>query len=280
MYLLYVLFFRSRRLWFLPFIFGVILLIITNNLINRSTQSIKTELHANVSPLAKHGAVMISEPIILLWILLAFALVGGILLLLYYRAIKGIWPFNRKGVIYKGFLLQGLINDLDSIAKDRWANNDYQSIRPAIGQIREWKDKAKTLLFHLFGQEELNNFKEKIKYVEEKDEYYNPSFGYIQAFSICFLVAAAAWRAARSIRCILSWRAMLDNKRPTAPYLLPSRKISPAMKLNGTSFKKSGIIHSCEAPIYPVETYLKEYRDSHFRRGWKGCGGSLAEGAK
>ncbi|MGC2434247.1 MAG: hypothetical protein WA433_10745, partial [Desulfobaccales bacterium] len=72
--------------------------------------------------------------------------------------------------------------ELDSIAKDKWVNYNYQSIRPAIDQLPEWKDKAKKILSKVFGQEELNNFIDKIRYVDEKDEYRNPNIGMIEAF--------------------------------------------------------------------------------------------------
>jgi hypothetical protein len=95
-----------------------------------------------------------------------------------------IWWATRLNPItkQKREQLQDIYNELDAIAKDRWVNNNYQSIRIAIVQLNEWKDKTKRLLFTLFGQTELNNFSDKIKYIENKNEYYNSNIGMIDAF--------------------------------------------------------------------------------------------------
>lgn len=172
--------------WLLPIIIGIVLLIspfILSKLIHKPPTEVKGELHAIVRPPIFQGTGTVSGPPSISWIILTLTFVAGCaILLLYYRAKKGIWPFSNKGIIHKRLIVQELYDELDNIAKNKWVNYNYQSIRPAIDQLPEWKDKAKRLLFNLLGQAELNNFLEKIKYVENRDEYRNPNIGMMEAF--------------------------------------------------------------------------------------------------
>lgn len=78
--------------------------------------------------------------------------------------------------------LKELINELTTLAEHKYPGYNWDNIRFARTQLFEWKDKAKRLLFNLFGQVELNNFDNKIKYVENKNEYQNSNIGGIAAF--------------------------------------------------------------------------------------------------
>jgi hypothetical protein len=142
------------------------------------------ELHATLPPIVAHGTGTVSGPgtLSVVWHNLGYAFWVGAVILFLVGVKKRQWPFRKKETINKKQLLQELYNELDSIAKDKWVNYNYQSIGPAIGQLRVWKDKAKRILFKLFGQEELNNFNDKIRYVDEKNEYRNPDIGKIEAF--------------------------------------------------------------------------------------------------
>jgi len=172
--------------WVLPLIIGVVLLIspfIVHTLTNKSPQAVKGELHAILPPLSMQVIGTVGEPSKISWIVLTLTFAAGCaILLLYYRAKKGIWPFRNKGIIHKRLIAQELYDELDSIAKDKWHNSNYESIGPAINLLTEWKDRAKRILFNLFGQAELNNFIDKIRFVEKNDEYRNSSIGMIGAF--------------------------------------------------------------------------------------------------
>ncbi|MGA7562740.1 MAG: hypothetical protein WBW55_06010 [Desulfobaccales bacterium] len=139
------------------------------------------QLHGTISSItAKMGATT-SGPSVFRRII-GYAFWAGAVILLLVGVKRRRWPFRKKVTINKKQLLQDLYDELDSIAKDKWVNYNYQSIRPAIDQLPEWKDKAKKILSKVFGQEELNNFIDKIRYVDEKDEYRNPNIGMIEAF--------------------------------------------------------------------------------------------------
>ncbi len=77
-------------------------------------------------------------------------------------------------------LIQELYNQLDSI--DIKEDYNLASIKDAKSRINKWKDKTRTMLYKLCGQVELDNFNDKIKYIEERNEYINPKIGRIQAF--------------------------------------------------------------------------------------------------
>ena len=139
MYLVYVLFFRLSRLWFAPFALGVILIFATHNIIN------------SFSDKKDRGIGFIGEPSNVFWITLILAIIGAIVVFLYYRATKGIWPFNRKGIIYKSFILQELIDDLDNIDKVVW---NIHSLELAIDKLYKWYDSATLNIDRLFGQNE------------------------------------------------------------------------------------------------------------------------------
>ena len=142
---------------------------------------IHAELHATLPAVRGQMWATASGPSVA-WRIIGYAFWAGAAYLLLGLIKNRRWPFRKKVTINKKQLLQELYDELDSIAKDKWVNYNYQSIRPAIDQLPEWKDKAKRILFNLFGQAELNNFIDKIRYVDEKDEYRNPNIGMIEAF--------------------------------------------------------------------------------------------------
>jgi len=77
-------------------------------------------------------------------------------------------------------LIQELYNQLDSIRNNdrlNWHNISYKRT-----ELNEWKVIAKRLIFRLFAQQELDNFLEKINYIESRNEYCNADIGGIQAF--------------------------------------------------------------------------------------------------
>lgn len=76
--------------------------------------------------------------------------------------------------------LQELYNKLDNIGKRKILN--YQSVMDEIDRLNEWKDEARRLISKLYDQNEVAIFINKIAFVEKKDEYHNPAFGYIKAF--------------------------------------------------------------------------------------------------
>lgn len=77
-------------------------------------------------------------------------------------------------------LIQELYNQLDNISKDERLN--WHNISYKITELNEWKVIARRLIFRLFGQQELDNFLEKINYIESRNEYCNANIGGIQAF--------------------------------------------------------------------------------------------------
>lgn len=113
------------------------------------------------------------------WVVLVFS--GGVATALW---IIRLWPENNGKLPDSKedrlMPLQELYNQLDSIANVK--NLNWHNVSDARKELNEWKVIAKRLIFRLFGQQELNNFLEKIDYIERRDEYCNADIGGIQAF--------------------------------------------------------------------------------------------------
>lgn len=91
------------------------------------------------------------------------------------------WIPKRSKVKETKHTIQQLYDKIIKIGERKW-DIHWGNISDARSELNEWKVVAKRLIYRLFGQEELNNILEKISYIEERNEYINPSIGGIEAF--------------------------------------------------------------------------------------------------